>query len=246
MPTPVDVQNFDSTTPGSTPTGWSLGAGHVVANVGAAAKSGTNVLNSTTAAATVSYETTQDSNTGKTSWAFSVNVVGTQVGALSQYCIFPFRLVTNPGTWASNTCYALYFVAGGTAGNSLIYVVKRIAGSETTLGSQVAVTPANLPWNVWYDVFINADESGVNTTIDIQVRRPNGDYLTSAAAWQSSQAYVLSRTSNVSALKANSNVGALLSMASGATGLYFDSSDYEALSGGVVVVPNRTMMGVGI
>lgn len=237
MPTPVDVQNFDGVTaPTSTVTGWVIPTGHSVVNTGASARSSPNVLQSTTAGNLTVYETTADTNTGKTSWAFSVRVAGTQAGASTQYIIPAFRVIANPATWNTITCYALYFTPGNTTTACQIYLVRRLAGGDTNLGTVLNVNydaTNGILFNTWYDILITADDpDSTNTVINVQLQRPNGDYMTGGGNWSATQQNVLSRTSNVTALKANSTVGALLFIQGGATGLQIDNSDYESLAGG--------------
>jgi len=182
------------------------------------------------------YETTADTNTGKTSWALSIRVAGTQVGASTQYIIPAFRVIANPSTWNTINCYALYFLPNSTTTACQIYLVRRTAGGDTNLGAilNVAYDATNgILFNTWYDILITADDPDtLGTVINVQIQRPNGDYLTSAAGWSATQQNALSRTSNVAALKANSTVGALLFIQGGATGLQIDNSDYESLAGG--------------
>lgn len=238
MPTPVDVQNFDSTTPGTTPTGWVLGASHAVANVSALSSSSPNVLQQTTSTnVDLSYETTKDTNLGKTSWSFAIQPVGTQLGGATQYFICLFRVVSGT-TFSTVTCYNLQIAFGGGTNAATVSLSSRTGNVDTAIGS--AVTVANnvaqgLQWNAYYNVLINADDpdsSGSLITIQIQ-RASDGFYLNSSGAFQSGQAYVIApaqASTNLATLKHNSNVGIVMYKDTGATSLMFDSSDYESLA----------------
>ena len=237
MPTPVDVQNFDSlTAPTSTVPGWTIASGYQVTNLGAGARTSANALRmSTSGSVNICSENTADTNTGKTSFSFAVRVNGTQAGASGTYVIPTFRVIANPTSYASIDCFLLEFVFSGTGAAGTVGLYRRVSNGQTLVGAILSVTydaTNGILFNTWYDVKIVADDpDSTATVISVQIQRPNGDYLTTSSTWSAAQANCMTRSTNAYlTLKANSTAGILLSYNTGATNVDFDSSDYESLA----------------
>lgn len=213
-------ENFDGVTAPAQPANWTTDGNAVTSTV--SPRSGLNSYVAATAVSYNYYNAAQDGNGGDCQCEVYFLPVANFAG--------PLIRVTPPIAAGAGSGYLAVI-----SGTNIARLYKRVAGVTTQLGATVTASPAFTATD-YHRVRVRAS----GTTISGFCQRLNGDWLTSAGGWNSTEQAYLSLTD---ASISGQGYGGL-QLNGGAVAIRVDDWLFESLANPVSGF--RTLLGVGI
>lgn len=182
--TTITTQNFDGVTAPAIPTGWTVTDSNVVTSTTQFNSSPNSLHNTANNASKNAYYSTADTYGGDVQVTVSVKFTGTGINTVNN----GVRLIARDKLTGSSFFVDNYNVNINPAIG--VQLFKDVSSTLTQIGSTVG-SSATFGASIWYTVQFTLQ----GTSLKAQIQRASDSkYLTSAAAWQSGQAYCINTT----------------------------------------------------